>query len=107
MMSGYDYRKKTFFPADGTPRYYHRRTLPPDNRRRSRAIDPLFFFPDRDRDALAQALEAAQWMVANIEDRIGYFYCRRYSERLADQTPTLQWGPAAMPWALSGLYQWI
>ena len=47
-MRGYEYWKKTFFLADGTPRYYHHKTLPLDIQCSSQAIDTLVFFRDRD-----------------------------------------------------------
>jgi len=107
MMSGYEYWKKTFFLADGTPRYYDHKTLPLDIQCCSQAIDTLVFFQDRDPEALALALKVAQWTIANMQDRTGYFYYRRYSRWLVNKTPTLHWGQATMLCALSGLYKWI
>ena len=45
----------------------------------SQAIDTLVFFHDRDADSLPLALKVAQWTIANMQDRTGYFYYRRYS----------------------------
>ena len=52
-MSGYEYWKKTFFLADGTPRYYDHKTLPIDIQCSSQAIDTLVFFHDRDPESCA------------------------------------------------------
>jgi rhamnogalacturonyl hydrolase YesR len=105
LMSGYEYWKKTFFLEDGTPKYYHMKTLPLDIQCSSQAIDTLVFFSDRDSEALPLALKVAQWTIANMQDRSGYFYYRRYSRRLVNKTPTLHWGQATMMCALAGLYQ--
>ena len=105
MMSGYEYWKKTFFLADGTPRYYDHKTLPLDIQCCSQAIDTLVFFQDRDPDSLRLAVKVAQWTIAQMQDRSGYFYYRRYSPWLVNKTPTLHWGQATMLCALAGLYK--
>jgi rhamnogalacturonyl hydrolase YesR len=103
--NGYEYWKKTFFLADGTPRYYNHKTLPLDIQCSSQAIDTLVFFNDRDPGNLPLALKIAQWTIANMQDCTGYFYYRRYSSWIVNKTPTLHWGQATMLSALAGLYQ--
>jgi len=105
LQKGYDYWKRTFFLADGTPRYYDHKTLPLDIQCSSQAIDTLVFFSDRDPDALALALKVAEWTIENMQDRTGYFYYRRYSNWVVNKTPTLHWGQATMLCALAGLYK--
>jgi rhamnogalacturonyl hydrolase YesR len=105
MMRGYEFWKKTFFLADGTPRYYDYKTLPLDIQCSSQAIDTLVFFRDRDPESLPLALKVAQWSIANMQDRSGYFYYRRYSPWLVNKTATLHWGQATMMCALAGLYR--
>jgi polysaccharide biosynthesis protein VpsJ len=105
LTSGYEYWKKTFFLADGTPRYYDRKTLPIDIQCCSQAIDTLVFFSDRDPESLPLALKIAEWTIEHMQDRSGYFYYRRYSRWLANKTPTLHWGQATMLSALAGLYK--
>jgi len=105
MMRGYEFWKKTFFLQDGTPRYYDHKTLPLDIQCSSQAIDTLVFFHDRDSESLPLALKVACWTIANMQDRTGYFYYRRYSPWLVNKTPTLHWGQATMMCALAGLYQ--
>ena len=102
--SGYDYWKKTFFLADGTPRYYDHKTLPIDIQCSSQAIDTLVFFHQRDPESISLAVKVAQWTIKNMQDRTGYFYYRRYSPQLVNTTPTLHWGQATMFCALAGLY---
>jgi polysaccharide biosynthesis protein VpsJ len=105
MGSGYEYWKRTFFLPDGTPRYYDYKTLPLDIQCSSQAIDTLVFFNDRDPENLQLALSVAKWTIDNMQDRTGYFYYRRYSQRLVNKTPTLHWGQATMLCALAGLYK--
>jgi len=104
MNRGYEYWKKTFFLADGTPRYYSQKTLPIDIQCCSQAIDTLVFFRNRDPESLELATKVAQWTIEKMQDETGYFYYRRYSPWLVNKTPTLHWGQATMLCALAGLY---
>lgn len=105
MMNGYEYWKNTFFLEDGTPRYYHHKTLPIDIQCCSQAIDTLVLFSDLDSNALSLAQKVATWTIENMQDPSGYFYYRRYSPWLVNKTPTLHWGQATMMCALAGLYK--
>ncbi len=102
---GYEYWKQTFFLEDGTPRYYNRKTLPLDIQCCSQAIDTLVFFSDRDPEAIPLALQVTRWTIANMQDRSGYFYYRRYARGVVNKTPTLHWGQATMMCALAALYR--
>jgi hypothetical protein len=79
MYLGYDYWKRTFSLADGTPRYYSHKTLPLDIQCCSQAIDTLVFFSNRDPESLARASKVAEWTIKNMQDPSGYFHYRRYS----------------------------
>ncbi len=105
MDRGYEYWKKTFFLADGTPRYYNHKTLPIDIQCSSQAIDTLVYFSDRDPESLPLAVKVAQWTIEHMQDKTGYFYYRRYSRWLVNKTATLHWGQATMLCALAGLYE--
>ena len=105
MKNGYAYWKKVFFLPDGTPRYYNNKSLPIDIQCCSQAIDTLVFFSDSDPEGLPLALKVARWTIANMQDRSGYFYYRRYSHWLVNKTPTLHWGQATTMCALAGLYR--
>lgn len=107
MMRGYRYWRDNFFLSDGTPKYYHDKVLPIDIQCCSQAIDTLVLFRGEDPGSLALALKVAEWTLANMQDRDGYFYYRRYSRWLVNKTPTLHWGQATMVCALAGLYQWL
>jgi hypothetical protein len=105
MMSGFEYWKNSFFLSDGTPKYYNHKTLPLDIQCSSQAIDTFVLFHDRDPESLPLALKVAQWTIAHMQDRSGYFYYRRYSPWLVNKTPTLHWGQATMLCALAGLHR--
>ena len=105
LQTGYEFWKKTFFLRDGTPRYYDSKTLPLDIQCSSQAIDTLVFMSDQDSEALPLALKVAKWTIANMQDKSGYFYYRRYSKWIVNKTPTLHWGQATMMCALGGLYK--
>ena len=107
MMRGYRYWKENFFLSDGTPKYYFQKTLPIDIQCCSQAIDTLVFFREEDPGSLELALKVAEWTIAHMRDRSGYFYYRRYSRLLVNKTPTLHWGQATMLCALGGLYEWL
>ena len=105
MGKGYQFWKQTFFLSDGTPRYYDSKTLPLDIQCSSQAIDTLVFFSDQDPDSVQLALKVARWTVANMQDKTGYFYYRRYSQQIVNKTATIHWGQATMFCALAGLYK--
>jgi rhamnogalacturonyl hydrolase YesR len=105
MMRGYAFWKQNFFLPDGTPKYYDRKTLPLDIQCCSQAIDTLVFFCQEDPVSLELASQVAEWTIAHMRDRSGYFYYRRYSSWLVNKTPTLHWGQATMFCALAGLYE--
>lgn len=107
MLKGYEYWKKNFFLANGTPRYYHDKTLPLDIQCASQAIDTFVFFRDEDSSALDFAVKVAKWTLDHMRDPSGYFYYRRYSTWIVNKTPTLHWGQATMLCALAGLYEAI
>ena len=68
LSEGYQYWKRTFFLADGTPRYYDHKTLPLDIQCSSQAIDTLVFFHDRDPENLSLALNVAKWTIENMQE---------------------------------------
>jgi hypothetical protein len=105
MRKGYDHWKRTFFLADGTPKYYDHKTLPIDIQCSSQAIDTLVFFHELDPDNVGLALNVARWTIDNMQDDDGHFYYRRYSPWVVNKTATLHWGQATMLCALAGLYE--
>lgn len=101
---GYEFWKETFFLADGTPKYYDQKVLPLDIQCSSQAIDSLVFFRQIDPSGPALGLKVAKWTIANMQDKTGYFYYRRYNRWIVNKTPTLHWGQATMLSALAALH---
>lgn len=102
LRKGYDFFIKTFFGADGTPRYYDTKTPPLDIQCASQAIQTLVNLRELHPDSVATALNVADWTIANMQDKSGYFYYRKYPF-MTNKTPTLHWGQATMFAALANL----
>jgi hypothetical protein len=100
LQKGYDFYLKTFFGSDGTPRYYDYKTRPLDIQCASQGIQTLVNLRDLHPKSLSTATTVAQWTIANMQDRTGYFYYRKYP-LLTNKTPTLHWGQATMFAALA------
>ena len=106
MMRGYEYWKKTFFLADGTPRYYDHKTLPMDIQCCSQAIDTLVFFQDRDPESLCPGAESrASGPSRTCRTAADISTIAAIRSWLVNKTPTLHWGQATMLCALAGLYK--
>ncbi len=103
---GYTFFIETFFKPDGTPRYYDRKTLPIDIQCASQAIQTLINLRDLHPDSVPTALRVAKWTIANMQDKTGYFYYRKYP-LITNKTPTLHWGQATMFAALALLDQFL
>jgi hypothetical protein len=97
---GYRYFVETFFEADGTPRYYDYKRRPLDIQCASQGIQTLTSLRHLHRDSVATALNVANWTIANMQDKTGYFYYRKYP-LITNKTPTLHWGQATMFAALA------
>lgn len=104
LKKGYQYFVETFFLPDGTPRYYDYKTLPIDIQCASQAIQTLVNLRDLHPDSLSIASKVANWTIANMQDKTGYFYYRKYP-LMTNKTPTLHWGQATMFAALALLDQ--
>jgi hypothetical protein len=99
---GYRYYIDKFFAADGTPNYYHDKMRPLDIQCASQGIQTLVNLQALDGRSIPTATKVAQWTIANMQDKSGYFYYRRYP-MVVNRTPTLHWGQATMLAALSVL----
>ncbi len=104
LKKGFRYFVETFFKNDGTPRYYAQKTLPIDVQCASQAIQTLVNLRKLHPDSVATAMNVADWTIANMQDRSGYFYYRKYPF-VTNKTPTLHWGQATMFAALALLDQ--
>jgi hypothetical protein len=104
LASGFEYFKNTFFEDSGRPKYYQNRAQPIDIQCASQAIETLVKFADSGRDVLPLAHKVARWTIANMQDRTGYFYYRKYPFMTA-KIPMLHWGQATMFLALAMLLE--
>ncbi len=99
---GFRYFVETFFEPDGCPRYYHNKLYPIDIQCAAQAIDTLAFFSGEFPEGLPLAEKIAEWTIAHMQDRSGYFYYRRYPA-VTSRTPYFHWGQATMFKALAHL----
>jgi polysaccharide biosynthesis protein VpsJ len=105
LKKGFDFFKKSFFEADGAPKYYHDRTYPIDSQCMSQAIETLARFSDLDKESLDLGIKVALWAIDNMQDKKkGHFYFRKYSTGLKNKIPMLHWAEATMYKALVLLY---
>lgn len=100
--SGFEYLMRTFFEADGRPRYYHDRIYPTDIQCASQAIDTLTYFSADYPKALSLAQKVANWTIDHMQDADGHFYYRDLGWAMV-KTPMFHWGQGTMFKALSHL----
>ena len=103
LRKGFEYYRRTFFKADGTPKYYNDHTYPIEIQCASQSIETLSYFADYEDSSLALAMTVAEWTIINMQDKSGYFYYRKY-RWMRNKTPMLHWGQATMFCALSRLF---
>jgi hypothetical protein len=102
LAKGYEYYARTFFRADGAPKYFHNRTYPIDIHACSQAILTFCAFAELDPHARARALNVARWTIANLRNGDGSFGYQIH--RLwRDRTPYIRWSQAWMLRALARL----
>ncbi|HSL56023.1 MAG TPA: hypothetical protein VK868_16575 [Pyrinomonadaceae bacterium] len=101
---GYQYWKRTFFLADGWPKYYDHDLYPVDAHAAASAIVTFIECRELDNDALKLAQKVATWTIQNLRDSRGFFYYQRrrfYTVR----KPYMRWTQAWMLYALSRLLE--
>ena len=101
---GYEFWRKSFFLADGWPKYYHDTLYPADAHAAATAIVTLAELRDLDPGALPLAESIATWAIRNLRDRSGFFYYQRrrfYTVR----TPFMRWTESWMLYALARLLE--
>jgi len=99
---GFKFWTTSFFDQQGRPKYYHHRLYPIDSQCAAQAIETLANLAEYDSAALPLGCKVAAWTIANMQDRKGYFYYRRYP-LLTARTPMLHWAQATTYKALSAL----
>lgn len=102
LRKGFEYYKRHFFEADGTPKYYHNQRHPIDIQCAAQAIDTLSFLSDGDPDSLDLAAKVARWTVSNMQAPDGHFYYRDLGWTKV-KTPMFHWGQGTMFKALTHL----
>ncbi len=93
------YWRRTFFLADGTPRYYHDRSYPLDIQCAAQAIETLSKLSATDPGALSQAKAVLRSTTAKLGRADGFFEYRRL-RRYPIRLVSLHWGQATMLSAL-------
>jgi hypothetical protein len=101
---GYEFWRKTFFIADGWPKYYHDSLYPADAHAAATAIITLLAFQEMDSDALALAETVACWTIKHLRSPDGYFYYQR-NRFWTVRTPFMRWTQAWMLYALARLLE--
>ena len=101
---GLSYWTKTFFLADGWPKYYHDDAYPADAHAAASAIVTLLECRDLDETSTTMAQLIASWTIRNLRDPQGFFYYQRrrfYTVR----KPYMRWTQAWMLYALARLLE--
>jgi hypothetical protein len=104
LQRGFSYWKRTFFLADGWPKYYHDDPYPVDAHAAASAIVTLLECRDLDESSSTMAHQIASWTIQNLRDQQGFFYYQRrrfYTVR----KPYMRWTQAWMLYALARLLQ--
>jgi hypothetical protein len=101
---GYAYWRKTFFLADGWPKYYHDDLYPADAHAGASAIVTFLELADIDENSIELAEHVAAWTIKNLRDERGFFY---YQKRrfYTVKKPYMRWSQAWMLYALARLLE--
>lgn len=101
---GYDYWQKTFFLADGWPKYYHDDPYPADAHAGASAIVTFLEVADLAENSIECAERVAAWTIKNLRDERGFFY---YQKRrfYTVKKPYMRWSQAWMLYALARLLE--
>lgn len=93
--TGFAYFTRTFFEANGRPKYYHNQAYPIDIQCAAQAIDTLSFFTADHSESLPLAQKVANWTIDHMQDKDGHFYYRDLGWAM-NKTPMLHWGQGTM-----------
>ena len=101
---GYEYWRKTFFLADGWPKYYHDDPYPADAHAGASAVVTFLELAELDPNSLKLAEDVARWTIQNLRDERGFFYYQKrrfYTVR----KPYMRWSQSWMLYALAKLLE--
>ncbi|HVM60879.1 MAG TPA: hypothetical protein VMV72_08430 [Verrucomicrobiae bacterium] len=94
---GFAFWEKTFWRADGAPRYYHNADHPFDTHCSAQGIVTFLAF-----GRVEQAVHVAEWAVENMWDTRGFFWYQR-GQRGINRLCYMRWTQAWMYYALAEL----
>ena len=94
---GFAFWEKTFWRADGAPRYYHNDDYPLDTHGSAQGILTFLAF-----GRVEKAVQAAQWAVENMWDKRGFFWYQR-GHGGTNRLSYIRWTQAWMYYALAEL----
>jgi hypothetical protein len=104
LVAGYEYWKKTFFFADGWPKYYDGEPYPADTHAAASAIVTFLELAELDPSSVSLAQNIASWTIRNLQDERGYFYYQR-RRFYTVKKPYMRWSQAWMLYALARLLE--
>ncbi len=96
---GFDYWARTFWAADGAPRYYADRPYPQDTHCCAQGVLTFLAFGQTDR-----AARVAQWAIEHLWDDRGFFWYQRWRWG-TNRLDYLRWAQAWMYYALARLQE--
>jgi hypothetical protein len=104
LVRGYAFWKGNFFLADGWPKYYHDDPYPADAHAGASAIITFLELGKNDADSIMLAEKVAEWTIANLRDKRGFFYYQR-RRFYTVKTPYMRWSQAWMLYSLARLLE--
>jgi Tfp pilus assembly protein PilV len=104
LQRGFSFWRRSFFLADGWPKYYHDSLYPADAHAAATAIVTLLELQKLDAGARELAGAIAGWTITNLRDTRGFFYYQRRRFGTV-RTPFMRWTQAWMLYALARLLE--
>lgn len=99
---GFQFYFRSFFTAQGIPKYFHDRLWPIDIHSVAQGIVTLCEFSDDHAGALELAEKMCQWALQTMRSSHGYFYFQK-TRLLKNRIPYMRWSQAWMLYALAVL----
>jgi len=98
----YHYYLDNFWLEDGSPKYYNNSIYPIDIHCSAQGILTCLKLHELDTKSMFMAYKIAHWAIVNMQDKKGYFYCRK-TKWGTNKIPYIRWSQAWMFHALSTL----
>jgi mannose/cellobiose epimerase-like protein (N-acyl-D-glucosamine 2-epimerase family) len=97
---GYEFYRKSFFGADGAPRYFHNGAGPLDVHSAAQSLITLVELRELSSESSGLAEKVLEWTVKNLWNDEGFFYYQKRSWGTI-RIPYMRWGQAWMLLALA------